>query len=200
MTKRKTRESFGAFRVLPSGRIQASYTGLDGKRYNAPSTFDNKTDARGWLSIQQAKLHTGQWSPMDTGRADAAKDARTETLETYATEWLGTRMNRHGEHLRPRTRVEYARLLRTSLSALSGERLKAITPEVIRKWYADQTVNGTRTQAARAYGFLKAVLSPPSKMDASPPTPASCAAPRTRLQAARWSRPHPPSSRRFSTP
>lgn len=155
---RKTRESFGAFRILPSGRIQASYTGPDGKRYNAPQTFDNKTDARGWLSIQQAKLHTGQWSPMDTSRADAAKGGRAETLETYATEWLGTRMNRHGEHLRPRTRVEYARLLRTALAALSGERLNSITPEVIRKWYADQTASGTRTQAARAYGFLKAVL------------------------------------------
>ena len=161
MTKRparKTRETFGALRTLPSGRIQASYTGLDGNRYNAPRTFDNKTDARGWLSVQQAKLHTGKWSPMDTGRADAAKGARAETLESYATEWLGTRMNRHGEHLRPRTRVEYARLLRTSLTALATERLNAITPEVIRKWYADQTEGGTRTQAARAYGFLKAVL------------------------------------------
>lgn len=161
MTKRparKTRETFGSIRTLPSGRIQASYTGLDGNRHNAPSTFDTKTDARGWLSIQQAKLHTGQWSPMDTKRAKTAKDSKAETLESYATDWLGTRMNRHGEHLRPRTRVEYARLLHTSLKVLATERLNAITPEVIRKWYADQTEGGTRTQAARAYGFLKAVL------------------------------------------
>ena len=40
---RKRRESFGAVRTLPSGRIQASYTGLDGNRYPAPHTFDNLT-------------------------------------------------------------------------------------------------------------------------------------------------------------
>lgn len=156
--KRKARETFGAVRVLPSARVQASYVGPDGIRHNAPSTFDNKTDARGWLSVQQAKLHTGQWSANDTGRAKAAKGAKTETLESYATEWLGTRMNRHGEHLRPRTRVEYARLLHTSLNTLATERLNALTPAMIRKWNADQLEGGTRTQAARAYGFLKAVL------------------------------------------
>lgn len=156
--KRKARETFGAIRLLPSGRVQASYVGPDGNRHNAPQTFDNKTDARGWLSIQQAKLHTGQWSPNDASRAQSAKDSRAETLESYATEWLETRMNRHGEHLRPRTRAEYARLLRTSLSVLGPERLNALTPAMIRKWNADQSERGTRTQAARAYGFLKAVL------------------------------------------
>ncbi|TFC26999.1 site-specific integrase [Cryobacterium sp. MDB1-18-2] len=156
--KRKRRESFGAVRTLPSGRIQASYVGPDGERHNAPQTFDNKTDARGWLSIQQAKLHTGQWSPMDTGRADAAKSARAETLATYSAQWLSTRMNRHGEPLRPRTRSEYQRLLDTALVSLAGERLSALTPEMIRTWYALQAESGTRTQAARAYGFLKAVL------------------------------------------
>jgi integrase len=155
---RKTRESFGAIRVLPSKRLQASYVGLDGVRYNAPHTFDTKTDARGWLSVQQAKLHTGQWSAMDAARADTAKKSSADTLSTYANEWLGTRMNRHGEHLRPRTRVEYKRLLDTTLLPLADERLKALTPEVIRKWYADQTADGKRTQAARAYGLLKAVL------------------------------------------
>jgi integrase len=158
-TKRKTRESFGALRVLPSGRVQASYVGLDGNRYNAPHTFDTKTDARGWLSVQQSKLHTGKWSAMDASRAAHAKSTRADTLVVYATEWLGTRMNRHGEPLRPRTRVEYQRLLQTALSPLAGERLNALTPEMIRAWYAEQTKSGHRTQAARAYGFLKSVLS-----------------------------------------
>jgi integrase len=156
-TKRKQRETFGALRVLPSGRTQASYVGLDGNRYTAPHTFDTKTDARGWLSIQQAKLHTGAWSANDALRSAATKRALTDTLEAYASGWLVTRMNRHGEHLRPRTRVEYERLLRTSLAPLAGERLNALTPAVIRAWYAEQTATGA-TQAARAYGFLKSVL------------------------------------------
>jgi integrase len=155
---RKARESFGAIRTLPSGRIQASYVGEDGERYNAPHTYDNKTDARGWLSIQRAKLHTGQWSPMDAGRANTAKRSRTDTLHTYATEWLATRMNRHGEHLRPRTRVEYQRLLDSALRPLADERLTALTPEIVRAWYAEAAADGRKTQTARAYGFLKAVL------------------------------------------
>ncbi len=157
--KRKQRESFGAIRQLPSGRLQASYVGLDGVRYNAPHTFDTKTDARGWLSIERAKLVTGKWSPMDAARGSRASAGRADTLGEYATEWLQSRVNRHGEPLRGRTRVEYERLLRSNLSPLATERLVAITPEMVRAWYTTLTSTGKRTQAARAYGFLKSVLS-----------------------------------------
>jgi len=95
---------------------------------------------------------------MESARAEVAKAARAETFGSYALEWLTHRINRHGEHLRPRTRVEYKRLLDGPLSPLMGERLTALTPAAIRKWYADQTADGKRTQAARAYGFLKSVL------------------------------------------
>jgi integrase len=156
--KRKQRETFGAVRKLPSGRIQASYTGEDGKRYNAPHTFDNMTDARGWLSIQQAKIHTGQWSPMDAARAHAGKASRSAAFGEYAQQWLETRTNRHGEHLLPRTREEYERLLRGPLDVLTTERLVAMTPEMVRAWYSDQIATGAKTQTARAYGLLKSVL------------------------------------------
>lgn len=158
MTARKKRETFGALRVLPSKRIQASYIGLDGNRYNAPHTFDTKTDARGWLSTQQAKLHTGRWSAMEAARADVAKAGRVETLGSYAHDWITHRINRHGEPLRPRTRVEYYRLLDGPLESLTDLRLIALTPPLITKWFAEQTADGKRTQASRAYGFLKSVL------------------------------------------
>jgi integrase len=157
-TKRKPRESFGAIRQRSSGRFQASYVGLDGKRYNAPHTFDTKGDARGWLSVQQAKLHTGQWSAMDASRAKLGTAARTDTLELYTTQWLATRINRHGDHLLPRTRSEYERLLSGPLAPLASERLVALTPEMIRTWYAGQTATGRKTQTARAYGLLRSVL------------------------------------------
>jgi integrase len=157
-TKRKTRETFGAIRKRQSGRYQASYTGLDGKRYNAPHTFDTMTDARGWLSIQQAKLHTGNWSAMEASRADLAKKTRSDTLDSYASTWLETRINRHGEHLLPRTRTEYERLLKGPIAPLASERLVALTPEMIRSWYAAQAATGKKTQTARAYGFLNSVL------------------------------------------
>ena len=66
-------------------------------------------------------------------------------------------MNRHGEPLRPRTRVEYQRLLDTILAPLAAQRLNALTPVMICKWNSEAQTHGV-TQAARAYGFLKAVL------------------------------------------
>ncbi len=156
--RRKVRESFGAVRQRSSGRFQASYVAPDGKRYNAPHTFDTMTDARGWLSIQRSKVLTDQWSSMDAQRATRATAARTETFASFAEHWLTTRTNRDGEHLRPRTRVEYERLLATALQPLAGERLNALTPQMVRSWYNDQVRTGRKTQSARAYGFLKSVL------------------------------------------
>ncbi|WP_426515104.1 tyrosine-type recombinase/integrase [Diaminobutyricibacter sp. McL0618] len=138
--------------------MQASYTGLDGKRYNAPHTFDNRTDARGWLSIQQAALTQGEWSPVEAARSAGRSKARTDSLGEFAQEWLRTRVNRHGEGLRPRTRVEYERLLSGALSPLTGERLAMITPEAVRAWYSSQMEGGNKTQTARAYGLLKSIL------------------------------------------
>ncbi|MFE4469054.1 tyrosine-type recombinase/integrase [Leifsonia sp. NPDC056824] len=157
-TKRKRRESFGAIRQRSSGRYQASYVGLDGERYNAPHTFDNPTDARGWLAIQHAKLLSGDWSPNDAAQVATAKKARADTLGDYAEQWLRTRVNRHGEGLRPRTRVEYERLLDGSLAPLTAERLAMITPAMVRAWYAAELETGRKTQTARAYGLLKSIL------------------------------------------
>lgn len=156
--KRKPRESFGSIRQRSSGRYQASYTGLDGKRYNAPHTFDNLTDARGWLAVQHSRLRSGDWSPSDAARSTAAKKKRADTLGEYAASWLETRVNRHGEGLRPRTRAEYERLLAGTMSPLTGERLAMITPDAVRGWYAEQLRTGRKTQAARAYGLLKSIL------------------------------------------
>jgi integrase len=156
---RKRRESFGKVRKLPSGRIQASYVGLDGIRYNAPHTFDNMTDARGWLSIQQGKLHAGTWSTSEANRAGLGTRAKTETLGEYATQWIATRVNRHGEPLLPRTRGEYERLLRGKIfEPLVTERLATLTPAMVRAWNAAQLASGHKTQAARAYGLLTSIL------------------------------------------
>lgn len=156
---RKTRESFGAIRKRSSGRYQASYVGLDGVRYNGPQTFDTLTDARGWLSIQRAALVSGSWNASGAALAGDARRVRADTLGEYSEEWLATRVNRHGEHLRPRTRVEYERLLKGSLSPLTPLRLATITPANIRTWYATQLATGNLTQASRAYGLLNSIMS-----------------------------------------
>ena len=157
--KRKAREAFGQLKTLPSGRLHASYMGPDGKRHNAPQTYDNKTDARVWLSAQQVAIHQGTWDGGDVTLAENGKKGRGINLNDYARKWLETRVNRHGEHLRPRTRMEYERLLVGPLAALGEMRLNSITPEVVRSWNSDQLSTGKKTQTARAYGFLNAVMS-----------------------------------------
>ena len=153
---RKPRESFGAIRKLPSGRVQASYTGPDGVRHLAPHTFDGLTDARAWLATQRARIIEGKWQSADAARTVAGK--RTGTLGEYARTWLDTRTNRRGEPLKPRTRSEYDRLLATCLEPLAELRLNAITPALVRDWYTGLQSSGTVTQAARAYGLLRAIM------------------------------------------
>lgn len=155
---RKRRESFGAIRKLPSGRHQASYVGPDGERYTAPQTYDSMTDARGWLAQQRVILDSGEWSSFSAAQVAASRKARVDTLDAYANDWMNTRTNRHGEGLRERTKSEYARLLAGPLAELAGKRLVALTPDVVRTWYAAQVESGKRTQAARAYGLLNSIL------------------------------------------
>jgi integrase len=148
MAKRK--REFGSIRALPSGRFQARFTGPDGAMHKAPITFDALIDARGWLDRQRRDIADGLWEP-------AGKATAPNTLAAYAADWLETRTTRHGA-LKPRTRAEYERLLDGPLAPLAAKRLEAITPAAVRSWHAAQIKAGTKTQAARAYGFLKAVM------------------------------------------
>lgn len=151
MANRKHRESFGALRKLPSGRYQASYVGDDGGRYTAPKTFDNMTDARGWLASQSVKINKGDWHPPQV----AAR--RTETFKIYATDWIDRRRVK-GHPLRPRTREEYMRLLVGPLHSLGDTPMNKITRDQVDRWHSDQSASGTLTQTARGYALIKAVM------------------------------------------
>ena len=151
MTARKHRESFGKLRKLPSGRYQASYVGDDGIRYNAPTTFDNMTDGRGWLAAQSVRIHGGDWEPPTV---TARKSA---TFDAYATEWI-TRRRVKGKPLRPRTQEEYRRLLAGPLGSLADTPLDKITRGHVDQWHRDQSATGALTQTSRGYALIKAVL------------------------------------------
>lgn len=157
-SKRKRREAFGAVRKLPSGRYQASYVGPDGNRYPGPHTFDAIEDARGWLARRRVEIEDGGWSPHEARGATSAKASKTGSFAAYAEQWISTRTNRKGEHLRPRTAAEYRRLVAGPLSEFREQRLAAITPEDVRSWYSELVGRGTKTQAARAYELLKSIL------------------------------------------
>lgn len=138
------KSSFGSLRTLPSGRIQARYTGPDGLTHKAPVTFDTKGDAQAWLSTVRADLVRGLWQPQGK--------AKPMTFEDYATAWLGDR------NLKPRTRAHYAALLDKHLFPTFGPfTLKAITPDAVRRWHAEMGTSRP-TLRAHAYGLLRSIL------------------------------------------
>lgn len=148
--RRKRRESFGQVEKLPSGRIRARYTGPDGHRYTAPVTFGTVTDARAWLSQQQAKITADEWQP--------ARKRSPIAFRAYAEDCIATRTNAHGEPLKPRTRREYERLITGPLHVFHDRPLHKITPEEVRRWNAAQLATGKVTQTARAYRVLRSVM------------------------------------------
>ncbi|GAB3802440.1 site-specific integrase [Humibacter antri] len=150
MAKRKKRETFGQVEKLPSGRYRARYTGPDGQRHAAPTTFDTMGDARTWLTLRHTDVARGEWQP-PVRRNPVA-------FAVYAREQIDTRTSSRGEHLKPRTRVEYLRLLDGPLALFKDDALTAITTERVRRWYKEQTATGHKTQTARAYQVLKSVL------------------------------------------
>ena len=141
---RARRASFGSLRTLPSGRIQARYTGPDGLTHRAPVTFTTKGDAEAYLATVRADLVRGLWQSTDS--------AKPLTFEDYAAAWLADRT------LKPRTRSHYASLLDKQILPTFGPfTLKAITPDVIRRWHAEQGTTRP-TLRAHAYGLLRSIL------------------------------------------
>ncbi|MET0994946.1 MAG: site-specific integrase, partial [Mycobacterium sp.] len=74
---------FGAVEKLPSGRYRARYSGPDGRRYTAPTTFRTKGEARGRLSLRHAEIVRKTWEP-----PSVVPKATHTTLAAYAEQWL----------------------------------------------------------------------------------------------------------------
>ncbi len=145
MANRKgTKASFGSLRTLPSGRIQARYTGPDGLPHRAPFTFDTKLDAETWLATIRTDLVRGQWQPQGT--------TRPMTFADYSAAWLADRP------LKPRTQAHYRALLQQRLlPAFGPATLTGITPDAVRRWHSQ--MGTTRpTLRAHAYGLLRSIL------------------------------------------
>ena len=139
------RRRFGMVRKLPSGKYQASFIGPSGTRQTAPQTFRTKTDADRWLSTVEADLSRGTWLDDNLGR---------QQFGTYARAWL-----RDNPRMGPRYRETCARNLRLHMASLTDMPLRAITPAVVREWYAAALRGkGGRTSIQQSYRFLRAVM------------------------------------------
>ncbi len=140
------RRRFGYIRKLPSGRYQASFIGPSGIRQTAPGTFRTKTDADRWLSAAESDILRGAWLDEDLGR---------QPFGNYARAWL-----RDHPQMGPRYRETCERNLRVHLVSLDDVPLRAVTPAVVREWYASALRGkGGRTSIMQSYRFLRAVMS-----------------------------------------
>lgn len=139
------RRRFGNVRRLPSKMWQASYTGPDEQRHNAPTTFQTKGDAEGWLATQQARIIEHRWRP-------APPRSAGYSLSEYASAWLAAR------ELKPRTRAEYQRIIDSRiLPDLGDKALDKITPADVRAWYA-QLDPKLPTARAHAYALIRTIM------------------------------------------
>lgn len=142
------KRGFGQIIRLPSKRYRARYTGPDVQLHNAPSTFEAREDAEGWLTDERRLIAAGTWTPPAHRSATIAH----RTFGEYSADWLTART------IKPRTREHYDRLLdRLILPAFRTVPVKAITPDAVRSWHT-RLGDSTPTLRAHAYSLLRAIL------------------------------------------
>lgn len=144
--KRRSRRSWGSVEVLGSGRFRARYPGPDGRVRSAPVTFGSRGEAEDYLAGVRADLLRGQWEPPERAAV---------TLAQYAETWQRHR----APQLRARTRALHAANARRWLLAPLGSgrgrvhlaevSLSAITPALVREWWAALVTATYESAAAR---------------------------------------------------
>jgi integrase len=146
MVSKKGRRRFGWVRKLPSGRYQASYLGPDGKRRNAPGTFETKTDADQYLVKVESMMMRDEWTDPIRARIK---------LGDYADVWIAERPG-----LRIRTVELYQWLLRKHIRPYLGAvELGKLTTALIRQWRAERLAAGvSESVTAKCYRLIRAIL------------------------------------------
>jgi integrase len=145
MAKKGTRRRFGNVRKRASGKWQASFIGPNGQRQYAPDTFRTKTDADRWLVGVEADISRGAWLDDKLGR---------ELFGNYARAYL-----RDSPDVGERWEETCLRNMRLHMKDLLDLPLIAITPPVVRSWYAKAMAGpGGKTSVAQSYRFLRAVM------------------------------------------
>ena len=153
---RANRRQFGGLRLLPSKRWQASYTGPDGARHKAHSTYLRKGDAEAWLRDEELLIDRHEWT------SPATRDPKTATLPTlgdYAETIIARRQQRARKPLRQSTADNYRKLIRLTIGAhpIAERRLNEITPRAVQAWY-DALPADKPTQRGNAYNLLHSLF------------------------------------------
>lgn len=158
---RSERRAFGRLRQFRSGRWKASYTGPDGRLYEAPHTFGAKVDAEAWLTDRRREIDRELWSPPATAEqtkvATRQKKAAAVRFDDYARRWVETRTVK-GRPLKPRTVAHYESMLDDYLVPAFGSKpVRDITMEAVDRWYA-KTLKDKPTMRAHVYSLLRTIL------------------------------------------
>jgi len=158
---RSERRTFGRLRQFRSGRWKASYTGPDGRLYEATSTFGAKVDAEAWLTDRRREIDRELWSPPadEEANKNAAqrKKAATIRFDEYAPRWLAARTVK-GRPLKPRTVAHYQALLDDHLVPAFGTKVvRDISMESVDAWYA-ALLPTAPTLKAHTYSLLRTIL------------------------------------------
>lgn len=147
---------FGGIRRLPSKRYQAYYTGPDGGRHVAHSTYARKSDAESWLNAEERLIDEGQWTSPDR-RRPAVVERSPLTVEEYVRANIERRATRLKRPLKPSTVANYLQGQRLVVfPTLGRKRLSDLTAEDIHKWWA--ALPDAPTQNGNAYDVLRSVL------------------------------------------
>lgn len=158
MVARRRERGAGTARQLKSGRWQARFLGPDGVMRPAPTTFDTKLDADGWLTRQAREVARGVWTVPEAKQ-------KVGSLREYAEGWL------EGRDLTPRTRLLYRGILdSTILPAVGTVPLDRFSPTSVRTWY-DALDKDKPTARAHAYSLLRAILMTAVEEDLIPANP-----------------------------
>ncbi|WP_239393645.1 site-specific integrase [Frankia sp. CiP3] len=142
------RRRYGTIRKLPSGRWQARMPGPDGTLVPL-GTFTTKREADQVLAAAETDQARGMWTDPKAGQ---------QNFGAFTTHWMRTRT------LRPMTRQLYDRQLRLRILPTFGAlTVGAITPKLVREWYArlmrDATQQGLGTVTVdTTYRLLRAIL------------------------------------------
>ena len=127
---------FGAIRQLPSRRWQARWTLPDGTAVAADRTFASRAEADRHLAVVELRLRGGG------GRDPRAGSA---TLTEWSERWLDS-----STHLKPKSRVGYESLLRSTILPTFGRsRLRDLEPLAVREWVASLSRRGLSPSRVR---------------------------------------------------
>ncbi len=158
---RTNKRGFGSIRKLPSGRLQARYTGPSGQTVTAPSTFTARIDAEAWLAAERRQVEAPETWVSPKARLELARRAaevdRLPSFREYAEAWIASRRNSKGEPLRPTTRDKYLSSLRVHIYPTFGDTpLDEITRAAVRSWH--ESLDAGPVTKAHVYTTLRTIL------------------------------------------